>query len=240
MQNGPCLYCKKTEGDFTSVEHIVPQCLGNDELILPKGVVCDSCNNGVLANLDSFLADFLALHRVYFRIPTKAGKIPIARFANMTISPTDTGIYVDLDHRRFIKEGRPKADGSIEFSLKIRGPRMTRTRCQKLARAFYKIALGVIYLDVDDHKLDPRSERFNEVREIIQGEKDFSGYIIILGEKPDNKSNMQYQCFNLPDGTELILFHLNFFGMKFMFDFEQRKVFDAEQFRQHGFTVLEW
>src|SRR5207249_3864987 len=53
-----CIYCLTTTGNFTSEEHIIPESLGNDELVLPTRYVCDRCNNGVLAILDNMLLKF--------------------------------------------------------------------------------------------------------------------------------------------------------------------------------------
>ena len=39
-----CALCSSQEG-FTTREHIVPESLGNDVLVLPPGWVCDLCNN---------------------------------------------------------------------------------------------------------------------------------------------------------------------------------------------------
>ena len=40
-----CLFCKKTCDLSKSVEHILPESLGNTQHVLPSGVVCDGCNN---------------------------------------------------------------------------------------------------------------------------------------------------------------------------------------------------
>ena len=39
-----CLFCKENSTNSISVEHIIPESLGNKEHILPKGIVCDKCN----------------------------------------------------------------------------------------------------------------------------------------------------------------------------------------------------
>jgi len=39
-----CIICQK-EGQIPSVEHIVPRAMGNIHYILPKGIVCQRCNN---------------------------------------------------------------------------------------------------------------------------------------------------------------------------------------------------
>lgn len=40
-----CLFCKQSTHDSRSEEHVIPESLGNKRNILPRGVVCDSCNN---------------------------------------------------------------------------------------------------------------------------------------------------------------------------------------------------
>jgi hypothetical protein len=40
-----CLFCLGPSEGSVSVEHIVPESLGNTTMILPPGVVCDSCNS---------------------------------------------------------------------------------------------------------------------------------------------------------------------------------------------------
>src|SRR6267154_1084155 len=40
-----CIFCKQNSALSRSVEHIVPESLGNTQHILPIGVVCDACNN---------------------------------------------------------------------------------------------------------------------------------------------------------------------------------------------------
>lgn len=40
-----CIFCKQEASDSKSVEHIVPESLGNKNNILPKVIVCDKCNS---------------------------------------------------------------------------------------------------------------------------------------------------------------------------------------------------
>jgi hypothetical protein len=39
-----CIFCKEDSQNSKSVEHIVPESMGNKTHILAKGVVCDKCN----------------------------------------------------------------------------------------------------------------------------------------------------------------------------------------------------
>ncbi|MCM1297813.1 MAG: HNH endonuclease [Alistipes senegalensis] len=40
-----CIFCHKDASASTSVEHIVPESLGNKHIYLPKGYVCNACNH---------------------------------------------------------------------------------------------------------------------------------------------------------------------------------------------------
>ena len=40
-----CIFCHKDSSTSISVEHIIPESLGNKHHYLPKGYVCDKCNN---------------------------------------------------------------------------------------------------------------------------------------------------------------------------------------------------
>lgn len=40
-----CIFCKQNSEGSRSVEHIIPESIGNTRHILPRGTVCDRCNN---------------------------------------------------------------------------------------------------------------------------------------------------------------------------------------------------
>ncbi|GHV39039.1 hypothetical protein AGMMS49546_10420 [Spirochaetia bacterium] len=40
-----CIFCQKPSDNSRGVEHIIPESLGNEDIILWRGAVCDSCNN---------------------------------------------------------------------------------------------------------------------------------------------------------------------------------------------------
>ena len=55
-----CIFCGAESSGSKSVEHIIPS-LGNKEYVLPRGVVCEKCNNyfarkieGPVLSLDGF------------------------------------------------------------------------------------------------------------------------------------------------------------------------------------------
>ncbi len=53
-----CIFCGRHDGGFTGREHAFPESLGNESVILPPGVVCDRCNNGLLADAEQALIRF--------------------------------------------------------------------------------------------------------------------------------------------------------------------------------------
>ena len=79
---GQCIYCRTTEGPFTSEDHVLPEGLGNDALVLSKGTVCDPCNHGDLSGLDEALLNYapIASLRTLYVPYTKGGKLPSADF----------------------------------------------------------------------------------------------------------------------------------------------------------------
>jgi HNH endonuclease len=110
-----CLYCRREDRKFTSVEHLVPEGLGNKEIVLPVGVVCDKCNNEVLSQLDKALIEFgpLALLRVKYAVPTKAGKMPEAQLGDALWQRTSPGhVHIKADSKKSIKE-RPGGFPSV-------------------------------------------------------------------------------------------------------------------------------
>lgn len=48
-----CIFCEKETSSDRSVEHIIPESLGNKRHILPRGIVCDTCNNYFARKVES-------------------------------------------------------------------------------------------------------------------------------------------------------------------------------------------
>lgn len=52
-----CIFCKNDSTDSVSVEHVIPESLGNTKVVLPKGAVCDSCNNYFASKVEKFVLE---------------------------------------------------------------------------------------------------------------------------------------------------------------------------------------
>ena len=101
-----CLFCKEESSSAKSVEHIVPESLGNKSFVLSRGYICDKCNNYFARQVEKpFLEHInMRLLRFYEAIPNKKNKIP-------TINGIIDSIPVIL-HKDFI-------DGEIVTGIDI-------------------------------------------------------------------------------------------------------------------------
>lgn len=74
-----CIFCKEDSSASVSVEHIIPESLGNKEHILPRGIVCDKCNNYFARKIEKPLldSDFFRHARVWNFLPNKKGRVPV-------------------------------------------------------------------------------------------------------------------------------------------------------------------
>lgn len=52
-----CIFCKVNSSNSKTVEHIIPESLGNTEHILRPGIVCDKCNNYFAREVEKPLLD---------------------------------------------------------------------------------------------------------------------------------------------------------------------------------------
>lgn len=73
-----CLFCKKTSTDSMSVEHIIPESLGNKSHTLRPGIVCDKCNNYFARKVERPFLEHEAIKMLRFNqsVESKKGKIP--------------------------------------------------------------------------------------------------------------------------------------------------------------------
>ena len=73
-----CIFCQCPSDSSMTVEHIIPESLGNAHHILPPGWVCDRCNNYFSVKIEKPFLDSLHLTEARFRlaVPNKRGRIP--------------------------------------------------------------------------------------------------------------------------------------------------------------------
>lgn len=85
-----CIFCKKDSSGTRSVEHVIPESLGNTDHVLPKGLVCDSCNRYFAIKIEQPLLEatiFRDLRRGMV-IPNKRGRFPSPAEPDASLLPT--------------------------------------------------------------------------------------------------------------------------------------------------------
>ena len=72
-----CIFCHKDSSNSKSVEHIIPESLGNKHHFLPKGYVCDKCNHYFAIKIENelLLQPYFVSTRFRNEILTKKGKL---------------------------------------------------------------------------------------------------------------------------------------------------------------------
>jgi len=84
-----CLFCDGT-GPFSTVEHVIPESLGNDDFLL-RGEVCDQCQRYFGKEVEKYVLEKtpIAVWRALLGIQSKKGKLPSI---DMSISERRRGI----------------------------------------------------------------------------------------------------------------------------------------------------
>jgi len=229
-----CIYCLKKSAPFNSEEHIFPEALGNEELILPRGYVCDKCNNGVLSRLDNFLLEFepVSFLRVIYSPYTKAGKLPKASYQNISIRKTHPRniVLTAKDKSGWVKNLKEMEDGQISFSINIKGKKFDP---KMIGRALYKIALGTVAYDQGfEVACDPK---FDMARAFILKGEDFPSNLLILSNgKPKPEVTVEHQ--ELSDGTPFLI---DIFGILFLLNLQPHPCMELNEYlRRTGFKAF--
>ena len=75
-----CIFCHEVSDNSKSIEHIIPESLGNKDLTLWKGAVCDKCNNYFATKIEKELLDqpyFVSMRHRNFIKTKKNHPVPI-------------------------------------------------------------------------------------------------------------------------------------------------------------------
>lgn len=234
-----CLFCLREDRPFTSVEHVVPEGLGNKEIILPAGVVCDGCNNGKLSDVDQKLVDFdpLALLRVKYAVPTKVGKMPKAQLGDALVQRTSPShVHIKTEGNKTVWE----VPGGHGFKFRGRRPLNAR-HTRELTRALFKIALELIYLEEGPDVAF--AARFDPVREMVRGVAPFHGYLLIASNREyisQGHTEVSIQFRYVGDGDrQTVLIVFDFAGVVMATDLLTRNLDDFGRVPE-GYSVAKF
>lgn len=209
-----CLFCRRTDGGFASREHIFPEALGNKELVLDRGVVCDRCNNGPLGAIDGALVNYqpIAFRRTLLRVASKRARVPESRWGNASITHTELGklVITETGERPTIVKTGPN-----KFTLTLRSARPIRAGTYaKIARAIWKCTLEFVYLDQGAE--EAFAPRYDEVRKMIVGVLPAHGVLVVnkTADPNDPSVSLTYTPERGDDGRDRVFVHARYFGVE--------------------------
>lgn len=207
-----CIYCLSSEGDFGSEEHVIPEAFGIDDIVL-RGAVCRACNNKLSA-LDKYLVEFepLAFFRVQYVPLTKRGKFPRAETRDFTIEkikPRLIRFTSKTGERVLTKERLP--DGKLKLSSTVTAKKPLESVL--LARAIFKIALGVVAADAGgEFACDTR---FDSARSFVRGVQGMPNHMIMaLSDTPSPTIATEWD----PQSRTVVVVHI--FAITFVVNLE--------------------
>lgn len=174
-----CIFCKKDSSKSCSVEHIVPESLGNKSHTLPKKVVCDRCNNYFALKIEKVVLEqnFFKNLRHRNRIISKKGRIPDGKIivpnflTEFTVkSSKRSPTVVELDKEAF----EAILNGGIDYLIV---PMDTKPleKNRDLSRFLGKMALEAFYYKIKDaegtHSFIINNTDFDPIRDYVRYNK---------------------------------------------------------------------
>jgi hypothetical protein len=215
-----CLFCRKGDGGFRSREHTFAESLGNVELFLPNGIVCDRCNNGTLSALDQAICEFgpIKMRRTMLGISSKSGRVPITKMSEGTIECVEPGSLRFDSNSKHAMLKEIERDGNtvrLEFNFSG-GRRLTPRYASELSRAVLKSALECAWFD---HGESVFESRFDHVRSAVLGTPR-NGFIAI-GRRANPQSTsvtLTYQFVTDTSGLTHLFVVADYFGILLVTD----------------------
>ncbi len=153
-----CIFCKSESASSRSVEHIIPESIGNLEHVLPAGVVCDTCNSYFSTKVEKPLLDTPYMRDMCFRaqITNKKGhlpfvtglhlqsRLPVAVYPNMDGEGLSIASLYQNDEQRWIRSVLTSGHGSLLIPIPAEPGE------QLLSRFVAKVALEALALRLID------------------------------------------------------------------------------------------
>lgn len=170
-----CIFCLGDSSSAKGLAHVVPEGLGRNDFVLPKGAVCDPCNQYLGHELDSVLVahPIIALHVQFLGLHGKDGK-PRAVLGNVARNVYPNALTIPCDEPVFSVDETGARTGTAR-ALVPKNLSLTRFR-----RALYHVALNTIALqDGVERALDPV---FNPARKYVRapGQKERRRYVQLI------------------------------------------------------------
>lgn len=229
---GDCIFCRQTDGGFSSEEHIFPESLAGDHTVLPQGFVCDRCNH-TFSRLDEELMHFgpIALQRLLLLPFNKKGKFPSARIGKLRVEKTKPRLLrvSDVTGADPITNVKRLDDGNFRFTLNA-GP--VKPDWRRLARALVKIGLELLAFKQGHARAC--SPEFEMARRFVLTGEDFQSYLIFPDKEFTPNGTIRTEW--LPDGSGFLF---NIFGVRMIVSLSgETPTIDASTAAVAGLAVI--
>ncbi len=212
-----CIWCLKADGPFRRREHVIPEALGGTD-VLPKGAVCDPCNSGVLAEIDSQMQ----LHPAVLIAKLMLGRKSARRGQIKELKP---GFRIDhetgdglIDIKQLGPESRldfcGEPGGPAQFSVSSTGP-SKKIGNEHLTRGLHKIGYNALA-----HRYGSAKAiwDFSHLRQLVLDFKDVIHRPFLLTSKMDEReirdaerSRTRYEILERDGQAEVVVLH---FGLR--------------------------
>lgn len=146
-----CIFCHKDASTSKSVEHIIPESLGNKHHLLPKGYVCDKCNNYFSVKIEKELLaqPYFVSMRFRNEILTKKNKLVKERIrfpevcinAEAILQTSLKGMTISFDDDVLYKKIQDEKIKTIELSYIPEPTYPNRILSRFLAKCAYEFFL---------------------------------------------------------------------------------------------------
>jgi len=180
-----CVFCKNDSSNSKSIEHIVPESLGNKSHTLPLGIVCDDCNKYFSIKIEKIILEMPFFKDLRHRnsIESKKGNIP----SGIAIIPETSSIgeiikekdkipIINLDTNSFNAIVNGKVNRFLipfltepEKANRIFSRFLCKIALEVMAQRLLEFSEGLNYL-IDEKQLDPIRNyvRYDKSKEIWQ------------------------------------------------------------------------
>lgn len=175
-----CIFCKQDSSSSRSVEHIIPESLGNTDYILPIGIVCDPCNNYIAREVEKPILDSLYFRerRFHARLPSKKKHIPVLDGLHLqslthiqlfnSVNDLETGIGAapDADSDQWVQSVLKYGKGTLIFPISTKPDSYLVSRfiakigVEALAQRLLKVPGGI------DEIID--NPQFDQIRQYVR------------------------------------------------------------------------
>jgi len=145
-----CIFCKCDSAASRSVEHIIPEALENIEHVLPRGVVCDTCNNYFARKVEGPLLQTLWFRHARARqvIANKRGLMPPM---SAVIPGARLGVNLWLDEAGLSLSALNERDEGVLYSALVSGrakslyiPIVDKIEEPLMSRFLAKVAIEIL------------------------------------------------------------------------------------------------